>query len=78
MPYTLSVLFHDGTREFWVTEQQLDVGDKITRNGQTWIVTSLGEFDQDGKPLAVILRPDDEMVDVSPAQFTSSSRASVP
>jgi len=60
MPRTLSLLFSTGNTEFWLTEKMFDVGDKITRDGQTWIVTSLGNFNRDGKALAVTLRPDGE------------------
>jgi hypothetical protein len=58
MARTLSLLFPNGETQFWLTEQLFDVGDKITRDGQTWIVTSLGNFDRDGKALAVTLRAD--------------------
>jgi hypothetical protein len=60
MPRMLSLLFPNGETQFWLTERIFVVGDKITRNGQTWIVTSLGNFNRDGKALAVTLRPDDE------------------
>jgi hypothetical protein len=58
MPRTLSLLFPNGETEFWLTEQRFDVGDKISRNGETWIVTSLGNFNRDGKALAVTVRLD--------------------
>jgi hypothetical protein len=58
MPRTLSLLYPDGETEFWLTDKLFDVGDKITRNGETWVITSLGNFNRDGKALAVALRPD--------------------
>lgn len=58
MPRTLSLLFPNGETQFWLTEQLFDVGDKISRDGQTWIVTSLGNFNRDGKALAVTVVPD--------------------
>jgi hypothetical protein len=61
MPRTLSLLFPDGDTEFWLTEQLFDVGDKITRGDKTWIVTSLGNFNRDGKALAVTVRPDESL-----------------
>ncbi len=61
MPRTLSLLFPNGETQFWFTEQTFVVGDKITRDGQTWIVTSLGNFNRDEKALAVTLRPDNEL-----------------
>ena len=36
------------------------MGDKLTRNEGTWIVTSAGNFARDGKALAVTLQPYDE------------------
>ena len=58
MPRTLSLLYPDGETEFWLTDKLFNVGDKITRNGQTWVVTSLGNFNRDGKAMAVTMRPD--------------------
>ena len=46
--------------ELWLTEHLFEVGDKLTRNGQTWTITSLGNFNRDGKALAVTLRSDEE------------------
>ena len=60
MPRTLSLLYPDGETEFWLTEQLFDVGDKITRNGQSLIVTSLGNFNRDGKAMAVTVRLDSD------------------
>jgi hypothetical protein len=58
VPRTLSLLFPNGETQFWLTEKTFGVGDRITRDGQTWVVTSLGNFNRDGKALAVTLRPD--------------------
>ena len=60
MPRTLSLLFPNGETQFWLTEQLFDVGDKIIRDGQTWVVTSLGNFNRDGKAMAVTVRLDDQ------------------
>jgi hypothetical protein len=60
MPRTLSLLYPDGETEFWLTEQLFDVGDKFSRNGQTWVITGLGNFNRDGKALAVTVRLDGE------------------
>jgi hypothetical protein len=64
MPRTLSLLFPNGETQFWLTEQLFDVGDKITHGSQTWIVTSLGNFNRDGKALAVTLRLDGESLPI--------------
>jgi hypothetical protein len=55
------MLFPDGGTQFWLTKEEFLVGDKLTRNGEMWIVTSVGNFDRNGKALAVTLRPDDEL-----------------
>lgn len=60
MPRMLSLLFPNGDTEFWRTERLFNVGDKITHGDQTWVVTSLGNFDRDGKAMAVTLRLDGE------------------
>lgn len=60
-PRMLSLLFPDGQTQFWLTETVFAVGDKITRDRQTWIVTSLGNFNRDGKALAVTLRAEEEL-----------------
>ncbi len=59
-PRTLAMLFPDGETQLWRTEEEFVVGDKLTRNGATWIVTSAGNFARDGKALAVTLQPYDE------------------
>jgi hypothetical protein len=61
MPRTLSLLFPNGDTQFWFTDTLFAVGDKITRDGQRWIVTSLGNFNRDGKALAMTLRLDDDL-----------------
>ena len=58
MPRTLSLLFPNRETQIWLTEQMFEVGDRFTRDGQTWVVTSLGNFNRDGKALAVTLRAD--------------------
>jgi hypothetical protein len=60
MPRTPSLLFPNGETQFWLTEQVFEVGDRIVRDGQTWVMTSLGNFNRDGKALAVTLRADSD------------------
>jgi hypothetical protein len=59
-PRTLAMLFPDGETQFWRTDEEFAVGDKLARSGRTWIVTSAGNFARDGKALAVTLQPYDE------------------
>ena len=61
MPRTLSLLFPNGNTEFWLTEKLFEVGDKITYGGDSWIVTSLGNFNRDGKAMAVTVCPDGDL-----------------
>ena len=49
MPRTSLLLFPNRETEFWLTEQVFAMGDHITRDGQTWIVTSVSNFNSDGK-----------------------------
>lgn len=58
MPRTLSLLFPNGGTQFWLTEQMFEVGDRITRDGQTRVITGLGNFNRDGKAMAVTVRLD--------------------
>ena len=60
MPRTLSLLFPEGKTEFWLTEQAFAVGDTLIRNARVWVVTSLGNFNREGKAMAITLRLDDE------------------
>ncbi len=57
-PRTLAILFPDGQTQFWLTKRVFAIGDKLNRDGKTWIVTSLGNFDRNGKALAITLRLD--------------------
>jgi hypothetical protein len=56
----LSLLYPDGKTEFWLTDKLFDVGDKIAYGGQSLIVTSLGNFNRDGKAMAVTVRLDSD------------------
>lgn len=42
MPRTLTILFPDGSTEYWLTELDFKPGDKLPRDGTSWIVTSVG------------------------------------
>ena len=58
MPRTVTILFPDGKTEYWFTGLIFDVGDKLGRNGEPWIVTSVGEPDSDGTHTTITLRHD--------------------
>ena len=59
-PRTLAMLFPDGETKFWLTNEEFVVGDRLTHNGATWIVTSIGNLGMDGKALAITLQPHDK------------------
>ena len=48
----------NGQVEYWFTELVFVIGDKIERNGDTWIVTSVGETDGAAKHMTVTVRRD--------------------
>jgi hypothetical protein len=58
VPRTLSILFPDRETEYWFTERVFVVGDRLERNGATWVVTSVGATDGKSKHMSVTVRPD--------------------
>jgi hypothetical protein len=72
VPRTITILFPDGTTEFWLTARAFEPGDKLQRYGRSWIVTSIGgrESDIDDRHRTDTLRPDD-------GEVSRPSRASV-
>jgi hypothetical protein len=42
LPRTLTIFFPDGTSEYWLTELVFQPGDKLQRNGGSWVVASVG------------------------------------
>jgi hypothetical protein len=59
VPRTLTLLFPDGKREYWLTALVFKVGDKLGRNGKPWVVASVGEPNAAGKHTTVTLQPED-------------------
>jgi hypothetical protein len=49
MPRTLTIFFPNGATEYWLTALVFEPGDKLDRNGATWIVTSVGSPEGDGE-----------------------------
>lgn len=60
MPRTLTIFFPDGETEYWFTALVFEEGEKLTRNGKIWIVTSIGrpDGDGDGKHMTITVRQD--------------------
>jgi hypothetical protein len=60
MPRTLTIFFPDGQVEHWLTDSVFIPGDKLGRNGTSWIVTSIaapdGSSDGGGKHETVTVR----------------------
>lgn len=62
MPRSLSIVFPGArTTEYWYTALGFKVGDKLDRNGESWIVTSIsppdGGDDGGGKHTTITVRP---------------------
>jgi hypothetical protein len=60
VPRTLTIFFPGRKTEYWFTALVFRPGDKLERNGASWVVTSVGDFGDngDGKHMTVTLRPD--------------------
>jgi hypothetical protein len=58
VPRSLTILMPNGRTEYWFTERVFDVGDKLERDGVTWIVTSIGETAGATKHMSVTVRRD--------------------
>jgi hypothetical protein len=43
------MFFPDGRTEYWLTTLVFEPGDTIDRNGDTWLVTSVGSPERDGE-----------------------------
>jgi hypothetical protein len=62
MPRTLTIHFPDGkTSEFWYTARVFEPGDKLERDGETWIVTSIGETADGAKHMTVTVQDEDSL-----------------
>jgi hypothetical protein len=62
VPRTLTIFYPDGgATEDWYTALVFKVGDRLERNGDSWIVTSVapldGGDDGDGKHTTITVRP---------------------
>ena len=56
MPRTLTILYPDGHREFWFTDQVFEPGDLLERAMGSWIVETVGESNEAGKHTTVAVR----------------------
>lgn len=64
MPRELTIFYPQGrATEYWYTALVFKVGDRVDRNGESWIVTSVaprhGGDDGDGKHTTITVRPAD-------------------
>ena len=57
MPRTLTILYPDGHREFWFTDQVFEPGDLLERAAGFWIVVSVDGLNDAGKHTSVAVRP---------------------
>jgi hypothetical protein len=60
VPRSLTILFPDGRAEFWLTALVFAPGDKLEREGKSYIVTSIGDFGtgDDRRHMTVTVRLD--------------------
>ena len=45
MPRTLTIVYPDGRREYWFTDQVFEAGDLLERGAASWFVVSVSEFE---------------------------------
>ncbi len=57
LPRTLTILYPDGRREHWFTDQVFKPDDLLQRNVGSWVVVSVGEPNEAGKHTKVVVRP---------------------
>jgi hypothetical protein len=55
---TLTILFPDGSREYWFTELDFEPGGRLERNGESWLVVSVAGVNEDGKHTSLVVQPD--------------------
>jgi hypothetical protein len=53
---TVSVRIPGGETQYWLTDQEFDEGDRLDRNGRTWIVFEVMPPNRSGTHLTVVLR----------------------
>ena len=66
MPRQLAILFPNAPTEYWLTTRVFNVGDRIERNGNGWVVTSITTpdghkaltADEDSRHATITVRPD--------------------
>jgi hypothetical protein len=56
MSRTLTILFPNGSSEYWHTDLAFEVGSVLPRNGKTWVVTSAGNLNNAGQYTVVTVR----------------------
>ena len=56
MPRTLTIIFPDGRREFWFTDQVFETGDLLERWSASWLVESVDDLNEVGKHATVVVR----------------------
>jgi hypothetical protein len=55
LPRTLSIILPNGRTEYWFTDRVFAVGERLERDGVTFMVRSIGSV-RDGKHLSVTVR----------------------
>jgi len=57
LPRTLTIVYPDGRREYWFTDQVFEMGDLLERGAGSWFVVSVGQPNDAGKHTTVVVRP---------------------
>jgi hypothetical protein len=56
VPRTLTIVYPDGHREYWFTDQIFEPGDLLERWAASWLVESVDELNEVGKHTTVVVR----------------------
>ena len=56
MPRTLTIIYPDGHREYWYTNQVFEPGDLLERWAASWVVVSVGDSTEMAKHTTVVVR----------------------
>ncbi len=56
VPRTLTIVYPDGHREYWFTDQVYEQDDLLERAAATWVVVGVGDLNEAGKHTSVVVR----------------------
>ena len=56
MPRTLTIVYPEGRKEYWFTDQVFERGDLLERAAGSWIVERVDDPNEEGKHTTVVVR----------------------